>query len=154
MKIEQKINELGLMLPDCPKPVAVYVSAKRVGNIIYVSGQIPQKDGEILYKGKVGEESIDEGRKAAQICVLNCLAAIKSLIGDLDKIDQIVKVVGFVNSAPGFTNQPKVINSASELIAKLFGENGNHSRSAVGVSELPLNISVEIEMIVSIKCDT
>lgn len=150
--MEERINELGFTLPNAPKPVAVYVPAKRVGNIIYISGQIPQKDGKILYTGKIGgERSVDEGREAAQICVLNCLAAIKSLIGDLDKIDQIVKVLGFVNSTPGFTKQPEVINSASELLEKLFGENGKHSRSVVGVAELPLDVSVEIEMIVSVK---
>ena len=154
MHFEQKLQDLGLTLPDIARPLAAYVPAVRVADTVYTSGQIPLVKGEIRYKGKLGLDfSVDDGYEAAKICALNCLAAAKSVVGDLDRIVQVVKVVGFVNSAPGFTDQPKVINGASELLAKVFGKAGEHARSAVGVAELPLGVAVEIEMIFQIKAD-
>ncbi len=150
--IEEKIKELGFEVPEAPKPLAAYVPALRVNDFVFTAGQLPSVKGELKFKGKVGKDiTEEEGRKAAEICALNCLGAIKGVIGDLDKIEQVVKLTAFVNSADGFTTQPKVANGASELISKIFGENGKHARSAVGVNELPINASVEIEMIVKLK---
>lgn len=149
---EEKINQLGFELPEVAKPLAAYIPAKRVGNLVMTSGQVPVVKGEMKYAGKVGKDiSEEDGQKAAQICALNCLAAIKSVIGSLDNIEEIVKLTVFVNSAKGFTSQPKVANGASELLGKIFGDYGLHVRSAVGVNELPLNAAVEIEMTVRVK---
>jgi enamine deaminase RidA (YjgF/YER057c/UK114 family) len=149
--IEEKIKELGFELPEVAKPLAAYIPAKQVGNLVMTSGQVPFVKGVINFIGKVGKElSEEEGQKAAQICALNCLAAIKGVIGNLDKIVEVVKLTVFVASAEEFTAQPKVANGASELIGKIFGEAGKHVRSAVGVTALPLNASVEIEMIVRV----
>lgn len=149
---EEKLNELGLTLPQVAKPLAAYVPALRVGNLVMTSGQVPLVEGVIKYKGKLGKDLTEEdGKKAAEICALNCLAAIKSVAGDLDKINRVVKLVVFVASAEGFVNQPEVANGASELVGKVFGEAGKHTRSAVGVSELPKGSAVEIEMIVELK---
>lgn len=150
--IEEKIKELGFELPEVAKPLAAYIPAKQVGNLVMTSGQVPLVKGVINYAGKVGSDlSEEEGQKAAQICALNCLAAIKGVIGNLDKIVEVVKLTAFVASAENFTAQPKVANGASELIGKIFGEAGKHVRSAVGVTSLPLNAAVEIEMIVRIS---
>ncbi|GMU96164.1 MAG: RidA family protein [Ignavibacterium album] len=150
--IEEKIKQLGFELPEVAKPLAAYIPAKKVGNLVMTSGQIPVVKGELKYTGKVGKNlSEEDGKKAAQICALNCLAAIKSVIGSLDNIEEVVKLTVFVNSSTDFTAQPKVANGASELIGKIFGDSGLHVRSAVGVNELPLNASVEIEMIVKVK---
>jgi enamine deaminase RidA (YjgF/YER057c/UK114 family) len=152
--IEEKIKELGFELPEVAKPLAAYVPAKQVGNLIMTSGQVPVVKGTIKYSGKVGKDlSEEEGQKAAEICALNCLAAVKSVAGSLDYISEIVKLTVFVNSTEEFTAQPKIANGASELIAKIFGESGQHTRSAVGVSSLPVGSAVEIEMIVRIKND-
>ncbi|WP_304130655.1 RidA family protein [Ignavibacterium album] len=150
--IEEKIKQLGFELPEVAKPLASYIPAKKVGNLVMTSGQIPVVKGELKYTGKVGKNlSEEDGKKAAQICALNCLAAIKSVIGSLDNIEEVVKLTVFVNSSTDFTAQPKVANGASELIGKIFGDSGLHVRSAVGVNELPLNAAVEIEMIVKVK---
>ena len=150
--IEEKIKELGFELPEVAKPLAAYIPAKQVGNLVMTSGQVPLVKGVINYAGKVGSDlSEEEGQKAAQICALNCLAAIKGVIGNLDKIVEVLKLTVFVASAEDFTSQPKVANGASELIGKIFGESGKHVRSAVGVTALPLNASVEIEMIVRVE---
>ena len=149
--IEEKIKDLGFEIPEVAKPLAAYIPAKQVGDLIMTSGQVPLVKGEIKYKGKIGKELTEEdGQKAAQICALNCLAAIKGVIGNLDKIIEVVKLTVFVASAENFTAQPKVANGASELIGKIFGEPGKHVRSAVGVTSLPLDAAVEIEMIVKI----
>jgi len=149
--IEDKIKELGLELPEVAKPLAAYIPAKQVGNLVMTSGQVPLVKGVINFAGKVGSDlTEEEGQKAAQICALNCLAAIKGVIGNLDKIVEVVKLTVFVASAETFTSQPKVANGASELIGKIFGESGKHVRSAVGVTSLPLNASVEIEMTVRV----
>ena len=146
MKIEKKIKEIGLILPEVPKP------AKKMGNLVFTSGQGPIKDGKFVYVGKVGGEvSIEEGYECAKMCALNCLAAIKSVIESLDEIDEVIKIKGYVNSTPDFYRQPEVVNGASELIVKIFGEKGKHTRSALGTSVLPGNIPVELEMTVSIK---
>lgn len=152
MSIEQKLQEMGLELPVVAKPLASYVPAVATEGYVYTSGQVPMVKGELKYKGKIGQD-LDEaqGYEAAKVCALNCLAAVKSVAGSLDNIEKIVKVVGFVNSAPGFTMQPKIINGASDLLGQLFGEKGAHARSAVGVSELPLNAACEVEIIVKIK---
>ena len=150
--IEEKIVELGYTLPVVAKPLAAYVPAVKVGDLIFTSGQVPLVDGKIQYIGKVGQEVSEEDAKiAAEICAMNCLAAVKSMLNSLDEVEKIVKLTVFVNSASDFVNQPEVANGASELIGKIFGETGKHARSAVGVNVLPRNASVEIEMIVKVK---
>ncbi len=150
--IEEKIKELGFELPETAKPVAAYIPALISGDLVFTAGQIPFVKGELQYKGKVGAElSLEDGQRAAEICALNCLAAIKGVIGDLNKIERIVKLTVFVNNIDGYGDQPKVANGASELIGQIFGEIGKHARSAVGVNGLPLNAPVEIEMIVKVK---
>lgn len=152
MQVEAKLREMGLTVPDVAKPVAAYVPALKVGDYVYTSGQIPFVQGELKHKGKLGKEvTTEQGYEAAKVCALNCLAAIKSVVGNLDSIEQVVKIVGFVNSAPGYFDQPKVVNGASELVGKIFGQKGEHARSAVGVAELPLDAAVEVEMIVKVK---
>jgi enamine deaminase RidA (YjgF/YER057c/UK114 family) len=141
-----------LELPEVPKPVASYVPAVKSGNHVFTSGQIPSVKREMKYKGKVGKDlTLEEGYECAKMTVLNCLAAIKSVIGDLDRVKQVVRVTGFINSAPGFLEQPKVLNGASDLLIQIFGEKGKHSRLAIGVSELPLGAALEIDLIVEIE---
>ncbi|MDP3683937.1 MAG: RidA family protein [Ignavibacteria bacterium] len=150
--IEDKIKELGLVLPTVPVPLAAYVPGVRTGNLIFTSGQLPMEDGTLKYKGKVGTElSEQDAKHAAQIAVLNCLAVVKSILGNLDLVERVVKLNVFVNSDSRFFNQPEVANGASELLVKIFGENGKHARAAVGVNVLPRDASVEIEMIVEVK---
>jgi enamine deaminase RidA (YjgF/YER057c/UK114 family) len=147
--IEQKLFDLGIEIHEAPKPLASYIPATKVGNLIFTAGQIPLKEGALVYEGKVGSDiTLEEGVKAAALCTINCLSVIKSEIGSLDNIKRIIKVTVFVNSAEGFTDQPKVANGASDLLVSVFGDAGKHVRSAVGVSELPIDSSVEIEMIV------
>ena len=150
--IEEIITQIGLKLPDAPKPVAAYIPAKQTGNLVFTAGQLPMVNGELISKGLLGQDvEVDEANKAARICTLNALAAIKGVIGDLDRIKQIVRVVGYVASVPTFTQQPAVVNGASELLLEIFGENGKHARSAVGMAVLPLNASVEIELTVEVE---
>jgi len=150
--IEEKIKKLGYQLPEAPKPVAAYISALKVDKLVFTAGMVPFVKGELKYKGKLGKDiMIDEGRNAAEVCALNCLAAIKGVINNLDDIEQVIKLTVFVNSTESFTNQPQVANGASELLEKIFNDKGKHVRSAVGVNELPLDAAVEIEMIVKIK---
>jgi enamine deaminase RidA (YjgF/YER057c/UK114 family) len=151
-KVESRIYELNLSLPDAPKPVAAYIPAKQSGNLVFTAGQLPMVNGELISKGLLGQDvEIDEANKAAKICALNALAAIKGVIGELDRIKQIVRVVGYVASVPTFTQQPAVVNGASELLLEIFGEAGKHARSAVGMAVLPLNASVEIELTVEVE---
>ena len=146
--IEEKINKMGITLPEAPKPLAAYIPALQTGNLVLTSGQVPIAGGEIKFSGKVGRDlSEEQGREAAKLCAVNCLSAIKSITGNLDRVKRIVKLTVFINSAEGFSAQPKVANGASEFIVEIFGEAGKHVRSAVGVNELPLNSAVEIEMI-------
>jgi len=149
---EAKLKELGITLPETVKPLAAYVPAVQTGEYVYTAGQIPMVAGELAYKGKIGSDlTVEQGYEAAKICAINALSALKSVIGSLDNVERIIKVVGFVNSAPGFTMQPKVINGASEFLGEVFGEAGIHARSAVGVSELPIDSAVEVEIIVKVK---
>ncbi|MEV7358581.1 RidA family protein [Kitasatospora sp. NPDC059811] len=151
-KVEAKLADLGLTLPPVAAPVAAYVPALRSGEFVFTSGQLPVVGGKLPSTGKVGAEvSPEEAKELAQTCALNALAAIKSVIGDLDQIERVVKVVGFVASAPDFTGQPGVINGASELLGKVLGEAGVHARSAVGVAVLPLDAPVEVELQVRVK---
>jgi enamine deaminase RidA (YjgF/YER057c/UK114 family) len=152
MSIKDKLAELGLTLPEAALPVAAYVPAVRTGNLVFTAGQLPLVDGKIPFIGKVGSDVTPEQAKdMAQVCALNALAAI-SLVADIDQIEKIVRVGGFVNGIPGFVAIPAVINGASELLIKLFGEvNGKHARTAIGVAELPLNAPVEVEMVVQLK---
>ena len=152
MSIQSKLAELGLTLPAAAAPVAAYVPAVRTGNLVFTAGQLPLVDGKIPFVGKVGSDVTPEQAKdMAQVCALNALAAI-SLVADIDQIERIVRVGGFVNGIPGFVAIPAVINGASELLIKLFGEvNGKHARTAIGVAELPLNAPVEVEMVVQLK---
>jgi len=148
----EKINELGLDLPPAPKPVAAYIPAIRTGNLIFTSGILPMKDGKVMYTKEIGGflNSVEQGYEAAKLCALNALSVINDITG-LDNIEKIIKVTGYVNSSPSFNEQPKVINGASDLLVNIFGENGKHVRSAVGVNELPLMASVELELIVQVK---
>ena len=146
---EERLAELGLKLPDVPKPAGVYVPALRNGSLVYTSGQLPMVEGALPATGKVGAEvSPTQAKELAQQCALNALAAVKSVVGDLAKVRRVVKVVGFVASDPGFTAQPGVINGASELLGAVFGDAGVHARSAVGVAVLPLDAPVEVEIVV------
>ena len=150
--INKKLNSMGLIIPDLVPPIAAYVPAKKVGNLVFTAGQLPMVNGELISKGLLGQDvEIDDAKKAARICTLNALAAIKGVIGDLDRIKQIVRVVGYVASVTTFTQQPAVVNGASELLLEIFGENGKHARSAVGMAVLPLNASVEIELTIEVE---
>jgi enamine deaminase RidA (YjgF/YER057c/UK114 family) len=147
----ERLAELGITLPAVAKPLAAYVPAVRTGNLVYTSGQLPFQAGELTHSGKVGAEVPPEQAKiAARTCALNALAAIDALVG-IDAVVRIVKVVGFVASAPGFSGQPGVVNGASEMLGELFDDAGAHARSAVGVSELPLDAPVEVELIVEVR---
>ena len=149
-RVSARLAELGVTLPAVTKPLAAYVPAVRTGNLVYTAGQLPLQDGAMSHTGKVGAEVTPEQAKAAaRVCALNALAAIDALVG-IDSVTRIVKVVGFVASAPGFTGQPGVVNGASEFLGEVFGEAGAHARSAVGVSELPLGAPVEVELIVEV----
>ena len=145
-----RLAELGLTLPELVPPLAAYVPAVQTGNYVYVSGQLPLVDGKVPYTGKVGAEvTVEQGTESARYCALNALAAIDSLVG-LGRVVKIVKLTGFVASAEGFTGQPAVVNGASQLFGDVFGEQGRHARSAVGVAELPLGVPVEVEVIAEI----
>ncbi len=148
---EENLAELGLSVPEVAKPVAVYVPAVRSGDHVFTSGQLPMRSGELMYTGKVGGEvSPEEAVECAQQCALNAIAAVKAVIGDLAQVKRVVKVVCFVASTPDFTGQPAVANGVSELLGKVFGDAGIHARSAVGVSVLPLDSPVEVELLVEV----
>jgi enamine deaminase RidA (YjgF/YER057c/UK114 family) len=150
-QIEQKIINLGFLLPETAKPLAAYIPAVQSGNLVFTSGQLPMIDGSLVETGKVGGSvSPERAKELATVCALNALAAVKTVIGDLDKIKRIVKVVGFVSSTPDFSGQPAVVNGASEFLGAVFGDKGIHARSAVGVAVLPLDAPVEIELIVEV----
>jgi enamine deaminase RidA (YjgF/YER057c/UK114 family) len=149
--VEGRLASLGHELPVVAAPLAAYVPALRTGNLIFTSGQLPTRNGELAFTGIVGRDvSVEDARAAAEICALNAIAAVKSVIGNLDNVRRVVKVVGFVASAPDFTQQPAVINGASELLLAVFGDVGKHARSAVGVAALPINAPVEVELIVEV----
>jgi enamine deaminase RidA (YjgF/YER057c/UK114 family) len=149
---EERLRELGLAVPDVAKPVAAYVPAVRTGNHVYTAGQLPLRDGALITTGKVGGEvTAEDATACAEQCALNGLAAVKSVVGDLSRIVRVVKLVAFVASTPDFTGQPGVANGASDLIGKVFGDAGQHARSAVGVPVLPLDAPVEVEMVVEVS---
>ena len=150
---EENIKNLGLNIPELPKALANYVPYKIVGKTMYISGQAPVRNGELIYKGKVGSDvTVEDGIKAARLCVTNIIAAVKTgLEGDWGKLDSFVKLTGFVNCQDDFTDQPKIINGASDMLVEIFGDQGRHARVAVGSNALPLGISVEIDDIVQLK---
>ena len=152
MLIESKLKDLGFSLPDPPKPVAAYLPAVRVNDLLFLSGTTCYENGKILYKGRVGEEiTLEQGYIAARQTALNLLSVIKAMLGDLDQVERVVKLNGYVNSAPDFDRQPEVINGASDLLEKLFGEKGRHARTSIGVSSLPAHIPVEIELVIQVR---
>ena len=151
MKIEDRIRQLGIELPECAKPAAMYIPVKQLGKTLYVSGQIPFVNGKLTYTGKVGKErTMQEAEEAARICALNILAAARDYLGDLDKVANVVKIQAFVSSEVGFMQQHIVANAASQLLYDIFGEAGRHARTAVGTNQLPLDATVEIEAILEI----
>ena len=151
MSIEDNLKKLNINLPKAPDPVGAYVASKIVGNLVFISGQLPLNSEGKLIKGKVGKElSLEQGQEAAKFCALNLLAQLKKISGSLDKVKGCVKITGYVNSIDSFVDQPKVINGASDLISKIFGDEGKHTRAAVSVNSLPLGASVEVEGIFQI----
>jgi enamine deaminase RidA (YjgF/YER057c/UK114 family) len=152
MDVYEKIKKMGFTLPTPPAVIGKYVPVKQIGKMAYVSGQGPIVDGKPVFTGKLGKElSIDQGQEAARLCIMNTLAVLEAKIGDLNKVANVVKMLGFVASAPGFNDQPAVINGGSQLLIDIFGERGRHARSAIGTNELPGNIPVEIEVIFEIE---
>ncbi|MBT8243319.1 MAG: RidA family protein [Nitrosopumilus sp.] len=146
--IEEKLDSLGIKLPNPPTPAGSYVPAIKTGNLLFISGQIPMEEGKVIFTGKVSNDNLEVAQKSAKMCAINLLAQIKRELGDLDKVTRIVKLSGFVNSMPEFSQHPKVINSASDLFFEIFGEKGKHARVAVGVACLPLDSMTEIDAIV------
>lgn len=152
MGAEAKLKELGITLPEPSRPIANYIPAVRVGNLLFLAGHGPLRDGKTTARGKLGKDlSVEEGYKVAREVGANLLASARAALGSLDRVKRVVKVLGMVASAEGFTDQPKVINGFSDLMVELFGENGRHARSAVGMAELPMGIPVEIEMILEVE---
>lgn len=151
-RIDARLAELGVAIPDAASPAANYVPTVLSGNMLYISGQVPMADGKIHYVGKLGDGfGIDEGVACARLCAVNIIAQAKAALGgDLDRVVRVVKLVGFVNSAPDFGDQPKVINGASDFIVDVFGDAGRHARSAVGVAALPFGVAVEIEAVLEV----
>ena len=148
---EERIAELGLALPSDSPPLASYVPAVRTGNLVFTSGQLPRLDGKLLATGKLGAEvDAEQGKDLARVCALNALAAVKGEVGELSRVRRVVKVVGFVASAPDFSDQPGVVNGASQLLGEVFGDLGVHARSAVGVAALPMDAPVEVEIVVEV----
>ncbi len=146
---EARVRELGLEIPTLPPPVAVYVPAVRTGNLVFASGQTPTIDGVLQVRGKLGHDvSVEDGQQAARLAAINCVAEVRALLGSLDRVARVVRLTGYVASAPGFGDQPAVINGASQLIEDVFGANGRHARSSIGVAELPGGAPVEVELIV------
>lgn len=146
--IEEKLESLGIKLPTPPTPAGSYVPVIRTGNLLFISGQIPMENGKVMFTGKASDENLEIAQKSARMCAINIIAQIKRELGDLNKVSKIVRLSGFVNSVPDFTQQPKIINHASDLLFEIFGEKGKHSRIAVGVASLPLNSMTEIDAIV------
>lgn len=152
MSPEEKIKELGIDIPEAPKPLGSYVPCIQAGNLLFLSGILPLRNGKLLRQGRVGEDiSIDEAREDAKTAAINALSVLKSYIGSIDKVKRCIKITGYVSSAPDFTEQPKVLNAASDLMFEIFGEAGRHARAAVGVNVLPLNSPVEIEFIFEVS---
>jgi enamine deaminase RidA (YjgF/YER057c/UK114 family) len=149
--VEDRLRDLGYELPEVPRPVGSYVPATRIGTLLFTAGQLPFKDGRLPYTGKVGADvTIDDAKEAARLCALGALSAVKAELGTLEEVRRIAKVTGYVASAAGFNGQPEVMNGASNLLGKVFGERGLHARTAVGVAELPLDAPVEVELVVEL----
>ena len=142
---------MGIKLPNPPTPAGSYIPVVKVGNLLYISGQIPMEDGKVLFTGKVSDDNLETAQKSAKICAINILAQIKRELGNLEKVSKIIRLSGFVNSSPEFYQHPKVINAASDLLFEIFGEKGKHSRIAVGVASLPLNSMTEIDAIIQVE---
>ncbi len=152
MSIADNLEKLGIVLPQAPTPVAAYVPAVQTGNLVFVSGQLPLVEGKLKYTGLVGRDiALEQAYDAARLCAINALAALKSVAGDLERVERVVKLTGWVASVEQFTDQAKVMNGASELIGQIFGERGRHARAAVASPVLPLNAPVEVELIVELK---
>lgn len=152
MSINAKLEELGITLPPAPKGVAAYESWMKTGNLVYTSGQLPWLDGEIAYTGRCGEQvSEEEGYQAARLCAINAIAQLKEASGNLDHVERIVRVEGYVHTSPGFRGHPQVLNGASELLNEVFGERGKHARIAVGIDEMPLDAAVQISVIAEVR---
>jgi len=151
MSFDAKLKALNIELPMAPKPVANYVPVVRAGDLLFLSGVLPSRDGQLILTGKLGQGiTIEQGMEAAKVAALNALAIVRSEVGSLDKVKRIVKMVGHIASAPGFTDQPQVLNGASDLLVQIFGEAGKHARVAVGAAELPREAPLEIELIVQV----
>ncbi len=148
---EEKLKELGIELPEAPIPAGNYIPAVKTGNLLFISGQIPLENGKVAFTGKVSDENLETAQKSAKSCAINILAQIKREAGSLDKVTKIVRLSGFVNSVPEFTQHPKVINAASDLMFEVFGKKGKHTRIALGAGSLPLNSMTEIDAIVEIS---
>jgi len=142
---------MGIKLPNPPTPAGSYIPVVKVGNLLYISGQIPMEDGKVLFTGKVSDDNLETAQKSAKICAINILAQIKREVGNLEKVSKIIRLSGFVNSSAEFYQHPKVINAASDLLFEIFGEKGKHSRIAVGVASLPLNSMTEIDAIIQFE---
>ena len=149
--IEEKLESMGIKLPNPPTPAGSYIPVVKVGNLLYISGQIPMEDGKVVFTGKVSDDNLETAQKSAKICVINILAQIKREVGNLEKLTKIIRLSGFVNSSLEFYQHPKVINAASDLLFEIFGEKGKHSRIAVGVASLPLNAMTEIDAIIQVE---
>ena len=149
--IEEKIKALGIELPNPPTPAGSYIPVVKTGNLLFISGQIPMENGKVIFTGKVSDDNLETAQKSARMCAINILAQIKRQVGDFDKVSKIVRLSGFVNSAPEFTQHPKVINAASDLFFEIFGDKGKHSRIAVGVASLPLGSMTEIDAIIEVS---
>ncbi|HUK56005.1 MAG TPA: RidA family protein [Nitrospiria bacterium] len=152
MSIETRLKEQGIVLPIPPKPVANYVPAVRTGELLFTSGVLPMKEGKLAYEGKLGRDlTVEQGQDAARLALLNALAVVKQDQGNLDRVVRVVRLTGHVASAPGFVQQPAVLNGASDLLVAVFGEAGRHTRAALGAAELPLNSPIELELIVQVR---
>lgn len=152
VSFDQRLSQLGIQLPAPPKPVATYIPAVQVGGLLFLSGMIPFRDGKLALEGKLGRDlTLDQGAEAARLALLNALAVIRNEFGTLDRVKQVVRLVGYVASAEGFVQQPAVMNGASDLLVAIFGEKGRHARVALGAAELPLNAPVELELIVQVE---
>ena len=149
--IEEKLESMGITLPEPPAPAGSYVPVVQTGDLLFVSGQIPVKDGKVIFTGRVSEDNLETGKKSARLCIINMLSQVKYELGSLDKISRVVKLSGFVNSDVGFTAHPKVINAASDLLYDIFGDVGRHTRIAVGVQSLPLDSMTEIDAVFQIQ---
>jgi enamine deaminase RidA (YjgF/YER057c/UK114 family) len=151
MSIDQKLRELGIILPAAPAGVGAYVPWVRTGNLVFTSGQLPWRDGKLAQIGKLGGDvTLEQGYEAARVCAINAIAQLQAAVGNLDRITQIVRLEGFVQAAPGFYEHPKVLNGASELLLAIFGERGRHARTALGINEMPLNAAVQISVIAEV----